>query len=290
MVAHMASYHAPVRHLDRALGGAGRAPISASRQVVPVNKWTDGDEPIARRLLRPRRRERHRHQRQAGGSCGSSTVSTAGDHMRLAPTSSAGAPFWISPDCDAIYIGGGSWLAGAGGGAARSRVQASLYLCNQAAVIRNTLKMRCSALWTPLAGTQPRAGNALRWNGKRSCHESDFLIGMDRRALSRHSAQAARSVPCRDALSSTALRCRRPPATIICNPLKPQLTLADAETQCDQARHRIVRPRQHRRRGSDLRAQGAQIRHHRPDRACTGIQAACQRARLRLQSAALSLG
>jgi maleate cis-trans isomerase len=72
----------------------------------------------------------------------------AGDHMRLAYDLGRRA-FLDHPDCDAIYIGGGSWIAEP----VAVRLEAEFgkpVLCNQAAVIRNTLKMLNA--WTPLAG------------------------------------------------------------------------------------------------------------------------------------------
>ncbi len=72
----------------------------------------------------------------------------AGDHMQLAYDLGRRA-FLDHPDCDAIYIGGGSWIAEP----VAVRLEAEFakpVLCNQAAVIRNTLKMLGG--WTPLAG------------------------------------------------------------------------------------------------------------------------------------------
>jgi maleate cis-trans isomerase len=72
----------------------------------------------------------------------------AGDHMQLAYDLGRRA-FLDYPDCDAIYIGGGSWIA--------EPVAVQLeeefgkpVLCNQAAVIRNVLKML--GAWRPRAG------------------------------------------------------------------------------------------------------------------------------------------
>jgi maleate cis-trans isomerase len=48
--------------------------------------------------------------------------------------------FLEHPDCDAVYIGGGSWIAEP----VAARLEAEFgkpVLCNQTAVIRNTLKM-----------------------------------------------------------------------------------------------------------------------------------------------------
>ena len=72
----------------------------------------------------------------------------AGDHMRLAYELGRRA-FADHSDCDAVYIGGGSWIAEP----VAVRLEAEFgkpVLCNQSAVIRNTLKML--GAWTPMAG------------------------------------------------------------------------------------------------------------------------------------------
>jgi maleate cis-trans isomerase len=70
------------------------------------------------------------------------------EHMRLAYELGRRA-FLEHPDCDAVYIGGGSWIAEP----VAARLEAELgkpVLCNQSAVIRNTLKML--GIWRPIAG------------------------------------------------------------------------------------------------------------------------------------------
>ncbi len=89
-----------------------------------------------------------RQQHQARCIRPTSTDFDAGDHMRLAYELGRRA-FLDHPDCDAVYIGGGSWIAEP----VAVRLEAEFgkpVLCNQAAVIRNTLKML--GAWTPIAG------------------------------------------------------------------------------------------------------------------------------------------
>jgi maleate cis-trans isomerase len=71
-----------------------------------------------------------------------------GEHMRLAYELGRRA-FLEHPDCDAVYIGGGSWIAEP----VAARLEAEFdkpVLCNQTAVIRNTLKML--GAWSPIRG------------------------------------------------------------------------------------------------------------------------------------------
>jgi maleate cis-trans isomerase len=71
-----------------------------------------------------------------------------GEHMRLAHELGRRA-FLEHPDCDAVYIGGGSWIAEP----VAARLEAEFdkpVLCNQTAVIRNTLKMLDT--WSPIRG------------------------------------------------------------------------------------------------------------------------------------------
>jgi maleate cis-trans isomerase len=71
-----------------------------------------------------------------------------GDHMQLAYALGRRA-LEQHADCDALYIGGGSWIAEP----VAARLEAELgkpVLCNQAAVIRNTLKML--GIWKPIEG------------------------------------------------------------------------------------------------------------------------------------------
>ena len=57
--------------------------------------------------------------------------------------------FLDNPGCDAVYIGGGSWIAEP----VACRLEAEFgkpALCNQSAVIRNALKML--GAWAPIGG------------------------------------------------------------------------------------------------------------------------------------------
>jgi len=117
------------------------------RKVVPVNKWTE---------------EMNRSLAAFFARGGVSVVGTstkpaspadfhrfeAHDHMRLAYELGRRA-FLDHPDCDGIYIGGGSWLTEP----VAVRLEAEFgkpALCNQAAVIRHTLKML--GAWAPRPG------------------------------------------------------------------------------------------------------------------------------------------
>ena len=117
------------------------------RKVAVVNKWTqEMNRSLAAFFAR-------------GGVTvvGSATKSlhpadfhrfNAGDHMQLAYALGRQA-FRDHPDCDAVYIGGGSWIAEP----VAARLEQEFgkpVLCNQSAVIRNTLKML--DVWAPIAG------------------------------------------------------------------------------------------------------------------------------------------
>jgi maleate cis-trans isomerase len=72
----------------------------------------------------------------------------ADDHMQLAYALGRRA-FLDHPDCDAVYVGGGSWIAEP----VACRLEAEFgkpVLCNQAAVIRNAMRML--GAWTPIQG------------------------------------------------------------------------------------------------------------------------------------------
>jgi len=71
-----------------------------------------------------------------------------GDHMALAYELGRRV-FLDHPQCDAVYIGGGSWIAEP----VAAKLEAEFgrpVLCNQSAVIRQTYKML--GAWTPVAG------------------------------------------------------------------------------------------------------------------------------------------
>jgi len=146
MVAHMASY-TRLPATSTVLSVVRAATDLGIRKVVAVNKWT---EEMNRSLAAF-------FARGGVSVVGATTKSLkpadfhqfdAGDHMQLAYELGRRA-FLEHPDCDAIYIGGGSWIAEP----VAVRLEAEFgkpVLCNQAAVIRNTLKMLDA--WTPLSG------------------------------------------------------------------------------------------------------------------------------------------
>jgi maleate cis-trans isomerase len=72
----------------------------------------------------------------------------ARDHMRLAYELGKNA-FLENPDCDAVYIGGGSWIAEPVAVQLESEFGKPV-LCNQAAVIRTSMKMLNA--WVPQYG------------------------------------------------------------------------------------------------------------------------------------------
>ncbi len=117
------------------------------RKVVVVNKWTEEMNASLAAFF----------ARSSVSVVGASTKSLhpadfhqfdAGDHMGLAYELGRRA-FLDHPDCDAVYIGGGSWIAEP----VAAQLEAEFgkpVLCNQSAVIRNTLKML--GAWTPIEG------------------------------------------------------------------------------------------------------------------------------------------
>jgi maleate cis-trans isomerase len=72
----------------------------------------------------------------------------AGDHMQLAYALGKRA-FRDNPDCDALYIGGGSWIAEPVAQKLEEEFGKPV-ICNMSAVIRHTLKMLGD--WTPIPG------------------------------------------------------------------------------------------------------------------------------------------
>lgn len=70
------------------------------------------------------------------------------DHMQLAYALGKRA-FRDNPDCDAVYIGGGSWIAEPVAQKLEEEYGKPV-ICNMSAVIRHTLKMLGD--WTPIAG------------------------------------------------------------------------------------------------------------------------------------------
>ena len=146
MLAHMGQYTG-LPATSTVLSVVGAARDLGIRSIVAVNKWTEAmNKSLAAFFTR------------VGVTVVGSTTKTlhphdfhqiaAGDHMRLAYDLGRQA-FRDHPDCDAVYIGGGSWIAEP----VAMRLEAEFgkpVLCNQAAVIRNTLKML--GAWKPMPG------------------------------------------------------------------------------------------------------------------------------------------
>jgi maleate cis-trans isomerase len=146
MVAHMGQ-HTGVLATTTVLSVVRAAVDLGIGTVAVVNKWTDEmNRSLAAFFAR-------------GGVkvVGSATKSlhptdfhriAADDHMELAHELGRRA-FLDHPDCDAVYIGGGSWIAEP----VAVRLEEEFgkpVICNQAAVIRNTLKLLDA--WTPIPG------------------------------------------------------------------------------------------------------------------------------------------
>jgi maleate cis-trans isomerase len=146
MMAHMAEYTG-LPATSTVLSVVRAAAELGFRRVAVVNKWTaEMNATLAAFFARGR-----------VSVIGGATKPLApaafhrigpAEHMRLAYELGRQA-FHEHPDCDAVYIGGGSWIAEP----VAARLEAEFgkpVLCNQAAVIRNTLKML--GIWTPIDG------------------------------------------------------------------------------------------------------------------------------------------
>ena len=117
------------------------------QKVAVVNKWTDAmNESLGRFFAR-------------GGTkiIGGATQSLhptdfhkidSGEHMELAYRLGKQA-FLDNPDCDAVYIGGGSWIAEPVAQMLEEEF-GKLALCNQASVIRQVMKTL--GAWAPRPG------------------------------------------------------------------------------------------------------------------------------------------
>ena len=146
MVAHMAKYTGKPA-TTTVLSVVNALEEMGLRRIAIVNKWTDEmNKSLGAFFAR-------------GGATivGGATKSlhppdfhriAADDHMQLALELGRRA-FNDNPDCDAVYIGGGSWIV--------EPVAAQLeeefgkpVVCNQSAVIRHVLKML--GAWQPMAG------------------------------------------------------------------------------------------------------------------------------------------
>jgi maleate cis-trans isomerase len=146
MVAHMAR-HTGLPATSTVLAVAHAAADLGIRKVVVVNKWTEAMNAALAGFF----------ARAGVEVIGSATRSLhpfdfhqipADDHMALAYELGRRA-FLDHPDCGGVYIGGGSWIAEP----VAARLEDEFgkpVLCNQAAVIRHTLKLL--GAWTPLSG------------------------------------------------------------------------------------------------------------------------------------------
>lgn len=146
MIAHMAAYMG-LPATSTVLSVVRAAADLGIRKIALVNKWT---EEMNRSLAAF-------FAREGVAVAGAATKSLhphdfhqipAGEHMRLAYDLGRQA-FLDHADCDAVYIGGGSWIAEP----VAARLEAEFgrpVLCNQTAVIRHTLKLL--GAWTPIEG------------------------------------------------------------------------------------------------------------------------------------------
>jgi maleate isomerase len=146
MVAHMAAYTG-VPATSTVLSVVRAAVDLGIGTVAVVNKWTDEmNQSLAGFFARG-------GVKIVGGATRSLHPAdfhriAADDHMELAHELGRRA-FLDHPHCDAVYIGGGSWIAEP----VAVRLEAEFgkpVLCNQAAVIRHTLKLLDA--WTPMPG------------------------------------------------------------------------------------------------------------------------------------------
>jgi maleate isomerase len=146
MIAHMADYTG-LPATSTVLSVVRAASELGLRKVAVVNKWTAAMNATLAAFF----------ARGGVSVVGGATKSLdpaefhrieTGDHMRLAHELGRRA-FIDHPDCDAVYIGGGSWIAEP----VAVRLEAEFgkpVLCNQSAVIRNTFKML--GIWQPITG------------------------------------------------------------------------------------------------------------------------------------------
>jgi maleate cis-trans isomerase len=146
MVAHMADY-AKRPATSTVLSVVHAAADLGLKRIALVNKWTEAMNRSLAAFF----------AREGVGVVGGATKSLhphdfhqipAAEHMRLAYELGRQA-FRDYPDCDAIYVGGGSWIAEP----VAVRLEAEFgkpVICNQAAVIRHTLKLL--GAWKPIPG------------------------------------------------------------------------------------------------------------------------------------------
>jgi len=146
MIAHMAAYTG-LPATSTVLSVVRAAADLGIRKIAVVNKWTDD---MNRSLAAFFARE---GVEVVGGATRSLEPHDfhqipADQHMRLAYDLGRQA-FLDNVECDAVYIGGGSWIAEPVAGRLETEFGKPV-LCNQAAVVRHTLKLL--GAWKPIQG------------------------------------------------------------------------------------------------------------------------------------------
>ena len=146
MIAHMADYTG-LPATSTVLSVVRAAADLGIRKIALANKWTEAMNRSLAAFF----------AREGVTVAGAATKSLhphdfhqipAGEHVQLAYELGRRA-FLDHADCDAVYIGGGSWIAEP----VAVRLEAEFgkpVLCNQAAVIRHTLKLL--GAWTSIEG------------------------------------------------------------------------------------------------------------------------------------------
>jgi maleate cis-trans isomerase len=144
MIAHMAEYTG-LPATSTVLSVVHAAADLGIRKVALANKWTEAMNRSLAAFF----------AREGVAVAGAATKSLhphdfhqipAGEHMQLAYNLGRQA-FVDHDDCDAVYIGGGSWIAEP----VAARLEAEFgkpVICNQAAVIRHTMKLL--GAWSPI--------------------------------------------------------------------------------------------------------------------------------------------
>jgi maleate cis-trans isomerase len=146
MIAHMAKYSGrPATSTVLSVGRAARQ--LGLKKVALVNKWSDEMNRTLAAFL----------AREGVATCGVANKSLAPaefvkisteDQMQLAYELGRRA-FRENPDCDGVYIGGGTWLAEPVAEALEQEFGKPV-ICNQAAMIRDVLHILGD--WKPIAG------------------------------------------------------------------------------------------------------------------------------------------